>query len=63
MSNIDIRCIELARIEKPAIDPRDPDHSREGMFVLHNCWRCQNGAKPCVKSDPRQCEYPHARND
>lgn len=45
------------------IDPRDPDYSQEGMFVLHNCWKCQNGAARCVSGNPRQCEYPHARND
>lgn len=45
------------------IDPRDPDHTKEGMFVLHNCWKCQNGKKPCVEGRPTQCSYPHARND
>ena len=45
------------------VDPRDPDHSRVGMFVLHNCARCDDGKKPCVVGNPRQCEYPHARND
>ena len=44
-------------------DPRDPDYSREGIFILHNCWRCQNGAARCASGNPRQCEYPHARND
>jgi hypothetical protein len=39
------------------------DHSREGMFVLHDCWRCQDGTTPCIRGNPRQCEYPHARND
>jgi len=45
------------------VDPRDPDYSREGRFVWHNCWRCNNGNKPCVQRDPSQCEYLHARND
>ena len=45
------------------VDPRDPDHSRTGMFVLHNCARCDDGKKPCVAGNPRQCVYPHARND
>lgn len=34
-----------------------------GMFRDHNCWKCNNGAKPCVQGHPRQCEYPHAKND
>lgn len=44
-------------------DPRDPDYTRVGMFILHNCWRCKDGREACVAGDPRQCEYPHARND
>lgn len=44
-------------------DPRDPDHTRIGMFVLHNCWHCKDGREPCVAGNPHQCEYPHARND
>lgn len=44
-------------------DPRDPDHTRIGIFVLHNCWRCKDGRTPCVVGNPHQCEYPHARND
>ena len=47
--------------QKP--DPRDPDYSRDGIFVYHNCWKCKSGEKPCVVGNPRQCEYPHARND
>jgi hypothetical protein len=46
-----------------APEPRDPDPSREGIFRDHNCYRCQSGEKPCVAGNPRQCEYPHARND
>lgn len=45
------------------VDPRDPDPSREGIFRDHNCWRCNNGKRPCVKGTPNRCEYPHARND
>lgn len=45
------------------LDPRDPDHSREGIFIYHNCWKCQSGAKPCVRSNPNLCENPVARND
>lgn len=47
--------------EKP--DPRDPDHSRTGIFVYHNCWKCKSGEKPCVSGNPGICGYPHARND
>ncbi len=47
----------------PKPDPRDPDHSRAGMFVYHNCWKCQSGEKPCVNGNPGRCEFPHARND
>lgn len=36
---------------------------KTGMFILHNCWRCKDGEKPCIIGNPRQCEYPHARND
>lgn len=50
-------------VERTDHDPREPDPSREGMFRDHNCWRCKDGAKPCVNGNPRQCEYPHARND
>lgn len=44
-------------------DPRDPDYTRSGMFILHNCFRCKDGREACVVGNPRQCEYPHARND
>jgi hypothetical protein len=49
--------------EKPPVDPRDPDPTKEGIFVHHNCWKCHDGELPCVKGNPRACEYPHARND
>ena len=45
------------------LDPRDPDHSRPGIFATHNCWKCQSGELPCVSGSPHDCEYPHARND
>jgi hypothetical protein len=47
----------------PSLDPRDPDPSREGIFRHHNCARCRSGEKPCVRGNPAQCEWPHARND
>lgn len=52
--------------EAPAstqVDPRDPDPSRPGIFRDHNCYRCKDGKQACVKGNPNQCEYPHARND
>lgn len=45
------------------IDPRDPDYSRPGIFALHNCWKCNDGKRPCVNGNPAQCDYPRARND
>lgn len=45
------------------VDPRDPDYSKEGIFVYHNCSRCNDGKKPCVEGNPLKCQYPHARND
>lgn len=45
------------------VDPRDPDYSRKGIFVYHNCYRCKDGALPCVQGGPHKCEYPHARDD
>lgn len=48
---------------QPALDPRDPDHSRTGIFVYHNCSYCRSGELPCKQGHPNRCEYPHARND
>ncbi len=53
----------LAAVSQDKPDPRDPDHSRSGIFVHHNCYRCGSGEMPCVNGNPNQCEYPHARND
>lgn len=44
-------------------DPREPHPTREGMFRLHNCSRCNDGARPCKQGNPRQCEFPHTRDD
>lgn len=45
-------------------DPRDPDHSRTGVFVYHNCWRCYDGQLPCVTpGGSAGCPNLHARND
>jgi hypothetical protein len=54
------------RLEQIAkwLDDRDGLYSpRNSMFRDHSCYRCESGAKPCVVSNPRQCEYPRARND
>jgi hypothetical protein len=44
-------------------DPRDPDYTREGVFIYHNCWKCNSGKLPCVHGSPSRCGLPHARND
>jgi hypothetical protein len=49
-----------------APDPRDSHPTREGIFRLHNCWKCNNGAdlsKCPTPKTPGNCGYPHARND
>lgn len=44
-------------------DPRDPDPTKVGIFRDHRCWKCDDGARPCVAGVPTRCEYPRARND
>jgi hypothetical protein len=34
-----------------------------GVFRDKACWKCKNGANPCVNKDARRCEYPHTRTD
>ena len=34
---------------------------KDGMFVLHNCWKCKDGREACVAGNPHQCGYLHAR--
>ncbi len=58
----DLESLLAARRSRP-VDPRDPDFSRTGKFVLHDCSRCRDGAAACVRGNPNQCEFPHARND
>jgi hypothetical protein len=55
--------IRAPRKAAEAIDPRDPDYSRPGIFADHNCWKCKDGKLPCAKGNPRSCENLHARND
>lgn len=59
----DLSATSDATPNPPPINPHDPDHTRAGMFVYHNCWKCQSGDRPCVNGNPRRCEFPHARND
>ena len=33
----------------PPLDPREPDYSREGVFIYHNCSGCADGKKHCIK--------------
>ena len=40
-----------------------PDHSKRGIFVYHRCWKCDDGARPCVNGTPNRCDYPRARNE
>ncbi len=49
--------------KQQTVDPREPDPSRFGLFILHNCQRCLNGRRLCVRGNPTNCEYLHARND
>ena len=44
-------------------DPRNPRPDGVGIFRDHNCWKCSDGAKPCVRGATSRCEFPHARND
>lgn len=44
-------------------DPRDPDYSRKGIFIHHNCYRCKSGELSCIAGNPSKCPYPKARND
>lgn len=55
--------IDLGRQEAAALDPRDPDPSREGMWRYHNCSYCDDGRKPCKQGGTHRCSNPHARND
>ena len=50
------RKLELARSES---DPTSDDD----IFRDYNCWKCSNGERRCIRIDPRQCEYLHARDD
>jgi hypothetical protein len=36
---------------------------RRGIFRDHTCYRCKDGERPCVRGNPGNCSFPHARND
>lgn len=51
---------------EPIQDPRDLDYTHEGIFIYHNCARCQDGKRPdrCPTPErPGNCGYPQARDD
>jgi hypothetical protein len=48
------------------VDPRDARRLLPGMdpiFKYHNCSRCRNGERACVKGNANRCSWTHARND
>lgn len=44
-------------------DPRDPDYSRKGIFIYHDCYRCEHGKQKCCDGGTHVCRYLRARND
>lgn len=54
---------ELKAMQEEAMGPRPDAECKAAIFRHHNCWRCDNGAKPCVEHDYNRCSYPQARND
>lgn len=48
---------------QPPKDPRDPDYTRQGIFIHHNCSPCRNGKLPCKYGNANSCGNPIARND
>ena len=55
--------IILLSVATKPVDLRDPDYTRTGIFVYHNCSYCHSGELPCKTGNPNRCEYPYARND
>ena len=58
--------LALTRDTRP--DPRDPRPNskmigRDENFRYHNCARCDSGKRLCVRGDPRNCDWLHARTD
>ena len=59
---------ESLKTPAPILDPMDAylrkqAEGKTGIFRDHSCWKCRDGAKPCVNGSPSRCDYPHARND
>ena len=48
-------------------EPRDEAYLRSRnipmIFRNHNCARCHDGERACVRGNPSTCGWPHARND
>jgi hypothetical protein len=66
MKTSDYDCQPASLLPIARLDPRDPrpnDACRHPIFRYHNCARCANGARPCVKGNPNDCDNPYARND
>lgn len=55
--------IDLGRQEAAALDPRDNDPTREGMWRSNRCCYCDSGRKPCKQGKHHLCSNPMARND
>src|ERR1700689_3122659 len=58
--------IPMSETQKP--DPMDEylrksAEGKTGIFRDHSCWKCRDGARPCVNGSPSRCNFPHARND
>jgi len=54
---------EWRKLLAAVLDNAMEDHSREGYWRYHRCWKCDNGRKPCPQAGQGGCEYPRARND
>lgn len=63
MTAADAKPTSESDVEREMGKAMGPDYSREGIFVYHNCSRCSDGKKPCVRGGSHRCEFPHARND
>lgn len=33
------------------------------IFAYHRCWKCDDGARPCVNGSPNRCDFPRARDE
>lgn len=61
--------VAVTVVKKPeparAVDPRDHDPNKRPPFDYHNCYRCDDSNRPCIKGAGNEwkCETLHARND